>query len=75
VPGRLVGKPPLSEGNVRGVTVDYKTLNKEFLEAAGWDTRTTLPSEESLRGLGMDFLIDDMARVNVLAAAPSPNSD
>jgi len=75
VPGRLVGTPPLSEGNVRGVTVDYKTLNRELLEAAGWDTRTTVPSKESLRRLGMDFLIDDMARVNVPAAAPFPNSD
>jgi len=65
VSGRLVGKPPLTEGNVRGVTVDYKTMVREFLEYIGWDTRTTVPSEESLRGLGMEFLIADMARVQV----------
>jgi aldehyde:ferredoxin oxidoreductase len=65
VPGRLVGEPPLTEGNVRGVTVDYRILNREALEMAGWDAHTTVPSEESLRRLGMDFLIDDMSAVNL----------
>jgi len=65
VPGRLVGEPPLTEGNVKNVTVDYRTMLREFLELAGWDTHTTVPSEESLRKLGMDFLIDDIAKVEV----------
>jgi len=59
LPGRLIGDPPLSEGNVKGVTVDHKTLNREYLEFCGWDVHTTIPSEESLRKLGMDFLIED----------------
>ena len=59
VPGRLVGDPPLTKGNVKGVTVDHKTLNREYLEFSGWDVHTTIPSEESLRDLGMDFLIAD----------------
>ena len=65
VPGRIVGEPPFTEGNVKDVTVDYKTLAREFLELAGWDTQTTVPGEESLRKLGMDFLIDDMSRVHI----------
>jgi aldehyde:ferredoxin oxidoreductase len=65
VPGRLVGEPPITVGNVRGVTVDYRTMLCEFLEHIGWDTRTTVPSEESLRMLGMEFLIGDMASVQV----------
>ena len=68
VPGRLVGEPPLKEGNVKDITVDYKTMIKEFLEFVGWDTNTTVPSEESLKKLGMDFLIEDMKKVNVPAA-------
>jgi aldehyde:ferredoxin oxidoreductase len=64
VPGRVIGKPPLSEGNVKGVTVDYKALTREFLELVDWDARTTVPSEGSLRKLGMDFLIDDMSKVD-----------
>jgi aldehyde:ferredoxin oxidoreductase len=57
VPDRLIGSPPLTEGNVKDVTVDYQTLATEFLEHVGWDTETTVPSEESLRELGMEFLI------------------
>ena len=59
VPGRLVGEPPLSEGNVKDITVDYKNLNREFLEFCGWDPQTTIPSEKALRELGMEFLIED----------------
>jgi aldehyde:ferredoxin oxidoreductase len=65
VPGRLVGEPPITKGNVRGVTVDYRTMLREFLEHIGWDPRTTVPSEESLRKLGMDSLLEDMAKVQV----------
>lgn len=57
MPARLIGEPPLTEGNVRGVTVDYQTLAREFLELVGWDTDTTVPSPESLRELGMEFLL------------------
>ena len=68
VPGRLVGEPPLKEGNVKDITVDYKTMIREFLELVGWDTRTTIPSEEALKKLGMDFLVDDMKKASVPAA-------
>jgi len=61
VPGRLIGDPPLSEGNVKGITVDHKTLNAEYLARCGWDVHTTVPSEESLRELGMEFLLADRA--------------
>ncbi|MGQ9627158.1 MAG: aldehyde ferredoxin oxidoreductase family protein [Anaerolineae bacterium] len=60
VPGRIVGEPPLEEGNVRGVTVDYRTMNREFLEFVGWDVNTTVPSEESLRELDMEWIIKDL---------------
>ena len=65
VPGRLVGEPPLKEGNVKNVTVDYKGLIKEFLAYIDWDTQTTVPSPEALKRLGMDFLLDDMRKVKV----------
>jgi aldehyde:ferredoxin oxidoreductase len=56
MPGRIVGEPPLREGNVKDITVDYRTLAREFLERLGWDLRTTVPSEKSLNELGMQFL-------------------
>ena len=65
MPGRIVGEPPLKKGNVRDITVDHKTMSAEFLQELGWDANTTVPSEESLRKLGMDFLIEDMKKVTV----------
>jgi len=69
VPGRIIGEPPLTEGNVQGVRVDYRTMLREFLEYVGWDPQTTVPSEESLRKLGMDFLVEDMTKVQVPAVS------
>jgi len=60
VPGRAVGNPPLTTGNVKGVVVDYKTLNREFLEYLGWDTKTTAPNQTTLRKLNMEFLAKDL---------------
>jgi len=64
VPGRMIGDPPLKSGNVKDITVDYKTLVTEFLERIGWDTQTTIPSEATLRKLDMEFLIDEMKKIN-----------
>ena len=65
MPKRIVGDPPLSEGNVKDITVDLKTLSREYLEFIGWDVDSTIPGDETLRKLGMEFLIDDMKKVNV----------
>ena len=65
MPGRIVGDPPLSEGNVKNITVDLKTLSREYLEFIGWDVDSTIPGDESLRKLGMEFLIDDMKKAKV----------
>ena len=69
IPGRIVGDPPLTEGNVKNITVDLKTLSREYLELIGWDTESTVPGPESLKKLGMDFLIDDMKEVDVPPAS------
>ena len=67
VPGRMIGEPPLKSGNVKDITVDHKTLIKEFLEKIGWDTRTTIPSEATLQKLDMEFLIDEMKKINAFS--------
>jgi aldehyde:ferredoxin oxidoreductase len=61
VPGRMVGSPPLTEGNVKDVTVDLKALNTEFMQRLDWDVHTTIPTEARLHELGMDFAIKDRA--------------
>jgi aldehyde:ferredoxin oxidoreductase len=63
-----VGDPPLKEGNVRDITVDYKLMLSEFLTHIGWDTATTVPAEETLQKLDLGFLIADLAKANVPAA-------
>jgi aldehyde:ferredoxin oxidoreductase len=59
IPGRLVGEPPLSEGPFKDFTLDYKTMEREFLEAADWDPKTARPSRAKLEELGLQ----DVAKV------------
>jgi aldehyde:ferredoxin oxidoreductase len=53
VPDRVLGKPPLKEGPVAGVTVDEDTMIKEYLTAMDWDLRTAKPSRRKLLELGL----------------------
>jgi aldehyde:ferredoxin oxidoreductase len=62
VPPVILGNPPLTEGNVRGVTVDGDTMNREYLELIDWDTKTTVPSKTKLAKLGLDRLANDLVR-------------
>ncbi len=59
IPGRMIGTPPLAEGNVKGVTVDLQSLNRDFMQQLDWDVHTTIPSEGRLRDLGMTFAVKD----------------
>jgi len=58
VPDRVLGKPPLKEGPVAGVTVDEDTMIKEYLTAMDWDLKTAKPSKHKLLELGLE----DVAR-------------
>jgi aldehyde:ferredoxin oxidoreductase len=53
VPDRVLGKPPLKEGPVAGVTVDEDTMIKEYLNAMDWDLKTGKPSRKKLLELGL----------------------
>jgi aldehyde:ferredoxin oxidoreductase len=57
MPGRVLGDPPLESGATEGVTVDNVQEINDYLKAAGWDTPNGCPSEETLKGLGLDFVI------------------
>ena len=59
VPGRMIGDPPLTDGNVKDVTLDLKTLVNEMLDMFDWDKTTSIPSDARLKELGMDFAIQD----------------
>jgi aldehyde:ferredoxin oxidoreductase len=61
LPGRCVGKPPLKDGPVKGVTVDHERLADDFFEAIGWNKDTLAPTRESLESLGgMTDVIQDI---------------
>jgi aldehyde:ferredoxin oxidoreductase len=68
VPGRMVGEPPLQQGRVKGITVDYQTMRRELLDYLGWDGYTTIPSEKSLRQLGMEWLLEEISAFEVPTA-------
>ena len=57
IPGRVVGDPPQILGPLKGRTVDYKTMVREYLEYMGWNPETTVPSKEKLIELGLDEML------------------
>lgn len=57
VPKRMLGHPPLTEGNIRGISLDDKTMIQEFCAAMDWDPVTARPSDEKLRSLGLEELM------------------
>jgi aldehyde:ferredoxin oxidoreductase len=58
---RAVGKPPLTAGPLKGITVDEELLAKNFFEAAGIDDETGKPYLETLERLGhLEEVIKDL---------------
>jgi len=62
LPGRLVGDPPLEAGIFEGLTMDYRTMIREFLGFVGWDLETAVPRADTLRELGLESLTADLGR-------------
>ena len=61
---RVVGKPPLADGPLKGVEIDTRQLAINFFTHAGWDMETGKPSLESLQQLGgLEKVIADLYTV------------
>jgi aldehyde:ferredoxin oxidoreductase len=60
VPDRVLGRPPLKEGPVAGVTVDEDTMIKEYLTAMDWDLKTAKPSKKKLLELGLTDVAQEL---------------
>jgi aldehyde:ferredoxin oxidoreductase len=58
VHGRIIGRPPLKEGPLAGVSADIEAQAHWNLGALDWDRKTTKPSQRKLLELGLD----DIAR-------------
>ncbi len=57
ISGRMLGHPPLTEGNIRGVELDDKTMTREFLQAMDWDNETMKPSKAKLEQLELQDML------------------
>jgi aldehyde:ferredoxin oxidoreductase len=60
IPGRLLGKPPLKEGPLAGVTMDEDALFKEYLTAVDWDLETAKPNKKKLQELGLEDIAQEL---------------
>lgn len=61
IAGRLVGKPPMTEGPLAGITVDNELMADNFYKAMGWDVESGVPSMSFLEEVGgLDCVIHDL---------------
>ena len=60
VPGRIVGRPPLTEGPLAGITVDIDRLVEDYFQAMDWDLATGKPSRRRLEELGLEAIAEDL---------------
>ncbi len=60
MPRRAVGIPPLQKGPLKGVTVDERRLQDDWLDGMGWDRDTGLPTPAKLRELGLDEVAEEI---------------
>ena len=58
LPPRAIGKPPLTQGPLKDVTVDIETLEKELYIIMGWDRDTGGPTAETLKEMELDDLFN-----------------
>ena len=60
IPGRLLGRPPLKEGPLAGVTINEDALFKEYLAAIDWDPKTAKPIRKKLQELGLEEVAQEL---------------
>ncbi len=60
LPERMTGNPPQAEGPLAGVSIDIDPMAREYRAAMGWDPETGVPTEETLKELGLAELAKKM---------------
>jgi len=56
LPPRAVGTPQLTDGPLKGTTVDVDSLEKDLHNLLGWDPATGGPTSETLKEMELDGL-------------------
>jgi aldehyde:ferredoxin oxidoreductase len=57
---RILGRPPVTEGPLAGVSTDIEGQIAENLQALDWDPITTRPSRKKLLELGLNDIADEL---------------
>ena len=57
LPQRIAGIPPMTEGPLKGITIDIDTLAKEYRKAMGWDPDTGNPTATYIAKLELEELV------------------
>ena len=57
---RLKGKPPLSAGPHKGISLNMEALAREFYEELQWDPETAVPRKEALEKLGLGEIAESL---------------
>ena len=58
---RNIGKPPITTGPLKGITIPSELLADNFYKAMGWHVETGVPSKEFLENVGgLDDVIRDL---------------
>ncbi len=60
VPGRIVGRPPKTEGPLAGVSIDVEGELAAYVAKKGWDPATFKPTREKLLELGLEDVAADL---------------
>jgi len=58
LPARMQGKPPLSGGPLKGITLRNREQVALHWKAFGWDEKTGVPLSETISRLGIDRLME-----------------
>jgi len=53
LPRRLMGIPPMSDGPLKGTTIDITTLKSDYFGEMGWNDQTGKPSDDKLNELSL----------------------
>ncbi len=51
---------PYTDGGSAGHVIDLESMLSAYYQARGWDPHTGYPLPETLRGLGLDWVIEDL---------------
>ena len=53
---RLLGIPPVDNGKISGITIDFDNMISEFYKEMDWDLNTNLPNKKKLEKLNLHNL-------------------